>query len=96
MCYFLHFSTLYNKKTRKLTECPIRDYKNIYIINNNLKCGDVVFSKYPNTEGKNDENRNQSQPIIIGNQTDIIIFEAVEQPDEIQKIAIELRNKLNN
>ena len=42
------------------------------------------------------ENRNQSQPIIIGNQTDIIIFEAVEQPDEIQKIAIELRNKLNN
>lgn len=54
------------------------------------------FSKYPNTEGKNDENSNQSQPIIIGNQTDIIIFEAVEQPNEIQKIAIELRNKLNN
>lgn len=86
---------IYNKKTKELTEGPLRDYKNIYVINNNYSCGDVVFTKFPNNKGLNDHDDGQAQPIIIGKQTDTLIFEAVEKPQEIKQLAIELRNKLN-
>ena len=38
----------------------------------------------------------QAQPLLIGKQTHTLIFEAVEKPQDVKKLAIALRDRLNN
>lgn len=87
---------IYNKKTKKLIEAPIKEYINIYVLNNDFYCGDLVFSKSPNIKGLNDQEDGQAQPLLIGKQTHTLIFEAVEKPQDVKKLAIALRDRLNN
>jgi len=87
----------YNNKKKILTHGFINEYIDIFISSTKDNYGDVIFSKYTHIDVENDITNDTDRDAYIIESDKIntyILFESVENPHYIKKLALEIREKI--